>query len=262
VRIAHRRDPPSHTILYPNSKKRKEIFNGVPRAIADFVKNLLSGLVLILGIRIASAQAVSIGIKGGIPIGGTIGQQDESRPYIVGPSVEVRLPAGFAIEVDALYRRIGNTTAFSFTQGDISSSFVNRERGNYWQFPVLGKYYFKPRNEAWQPFVGTGYALRVTGFHFGGTSTNNALIPPGQSSQTLAQTSTFHSDYRSGVEFGALVSAGVRFHTGRFALAPEIRYTRWATTIPTLLAGTKPRFCSESASDCNETTFITSNTRE
>jgi hypothetical protein len=104
VRIAHRHGPPSHTILYPNSKKRKEIFNGVPRAITDFVKNLLSGLVLILGIRIASAQAVSIGIKGGIPIGGTIGQQDESRPYIVGPSVEVRLPAGFVIEVDALYR--------------------------------------------------------------------------------------------------------------------------------------------------------------
>jgi hypothetical protein len=67
----------------------------------------------------------------------------------------------------------------------------------------------------------------VTGFHFGGTSTNNALIPPGQSFQTLSQTSTFHSDYRSGVEIGALVSAGVRFHTGRFALAPETRYTRW-----------------------------------
>jgi hypothetical protein len=98
------------------------------------VKNLLSGLVLILGIRIASAQAVSIGIKGGIPIGGTIGQQDESRPYIVGPSIEVRLPAGFAIEVDALYRRIGNTSSFSFSKATLvlpSSTASAETTGNF-----------------------------------------------------------------------------------------------------------------------------------
>ncbi len=38
----------------------------------------------------------------------------ESRPYAIGPTVEVRLPAGFAIEASALYRRLGQTTAFNY----------------------------------------------------------------------------------------------------------------------------------------------------
>jgi hypothetical protein len=33
--------------------------------------------------------------------------KDESRPYTIGPSVEFRLPVGFAVEIDALYRRLG-----------------------------------------------------------------------------------------------------------------------------------------------------------
>src|SRR5690348_2799796 len=104
---------------------------------------LLFELLLLCGIRIASAQAISIGVKAGVPFtDAMIQSNDESRPYIVGPSLEVRLPAGFAIEADALYRRIGSSQSahFAVINGDIGpffSSFSNRVRGNSWEFPVI-----------------------------------------------------------------------------------------------------------------------------
>ena len=76
---------------------------------------LFFGLLITMSIRGASAQAVSLGVKGGIRFTDASGGQDESRPYIVGPSIEFRLPAHFAIEVDALYQRIGNTSTFNFS---------------------------------------------------------------------------------------------------------------------------------------------------
>jgi hypothetical protein len=83
---------------------------------------------------------------------------DESRPYTVGPSVEFRLPAGFAIEIDALYRRLGlrDSGLTAFTSYD---AFTDRWRGNAWEFPLLGKYYFRKR-ERWQPFAGAGMGMR------------------------------------------------------------------------------------------------------
>jgi hypothetical protein len=184
------------------------------------IQALVFGLLLIAGIRTTSAQAVSFGVTGGIRLTEGTQQHDESRPYVIGPSVEIRLPAGFAVEVDALYQRIGSTSTFVFLNGTAVSSFINRQRGNYWQFPLLGKYYFRPRSEGWQPFVETGYAFRVTGFHSAGS-----IATTDSSGNTVV--SAFRNDYRSALEIGAVVGAGARFRAGRFALLPEIRYTRW-----------------------------------
>ncbi len=180
----------------------------------------LFGLLFIAGIRSAPAQEITVGVTGGVRLTGGTQYQDESRPYVVGPTLELRLPAGFAVEVDALYQRIGTTSTYLFQSGEISNAFVNRQRGNYWQFPLLGKYYFRPRSEGWQPFAESGYAFRVTGFHsIGSTTVTNA--------DGTSQTSAFRNDYRSGLEIGAVIGAGVRFHAGRLAVSPQIRYTRW-----------------------------------
>ena len=131
-----------------------------------YMKTILVLLVTITINEVASAQLVSIGVKGGVPFLDTNQGGDESRPYIVGPSVEIRLPAGFAIEVDALYRRVGNTFGFNFSGIDAGSNvvpttsfYIDRQRGNYWEFPFLGKYYFRPRTTAWQPFLEHGLGL-------------------------------------------------------------------------------------------------------
>ncbi len=97
--------------------------------------------------RSAAGQALSIGVKGGISLVDQTVSKDESRPYLVGPSVEFRLPAGLAIEADALYQRIGNTVSFGYGQGVILASsgysmlspilpFISRERGKRsWSSP-------------------------------------------------------------------------------------------------------------------------------
>jgi hypothetical protein len=180
-------------------------------------------LLLLVGTAapFASAQLLSVGALGGVPVSDTKGS-DESKPYVVGGSAEVRLPAGFALEADALYRRLGNTTSFLFSSGTGGNvNYIFRERGNSWEFPLLGKYYFR-RTSAWQPFAGTGFSFRTVERH----DANNSSILAGTSLATLG-TLPANSNYRDSLNAGAIVAAGVRFHAGRLALLPQVRYTRW-----------------------------------
>ena len=188
---------------------------------------LYFGLLITICIGAASAQVVSLGVKGGIRFTDASSGQDESRPYIVGPSIEFRLPARFAIEVDALYQRLGNTTQFSYLAGVPAGgnsltqvSAINRLRANSWEFPVIGKYYLRPRTAAWQPFIGTGWALRTSGIH-----TNSSVTTADATGTT--STSAYHDRHQSGVDVGAVFAAGVKYRVGRVAFAPEARYTRW-----------------------------------
>jgi len=165
------------------------------------------------------AQTVSVGVKVGVPFSDPTGPYGESRPYAIGPTIEVRLPAGFAIEGSALYRRIGQTLAFNYrTSLDATAYFVNRQRGNAWEFPIIGKHYFGEHRV--QPFVGLGLALRkVWGNDEGSTTTitsgSNLINEP------------FHISNSTSVNAGATAVAGVRVRAGRISLLPEFRYTRW-----------------------------------
>jgi len=181
---------------------------------------VLFGLLTMAGGRTVSAQAVSVGVKGGIPLIEATGSNDESRPYIAGVSLEIRLPAGFAIEADGLYRRIGNTNIFRSSQDGVTNSIISRQRGNSWELPVLGKYYFRPRASKWQPFAASGYAFRGIQVHSdAGVTTTDA--------GGVTHTSSFHNDFGLGLGAGAVFAGGVRFHAGRLAFLPELRYTRW-----------------------------------
>ena len=142
-------------------------------------------------------------------------RHDESRRYIVGPSIEFRLPAGFAVEVDALYQRLGNSANFSIPPGvnllgvSTENLLSSRQHGNSWEFPVLGKYYFR-RASSWQPFLGTGFAFRTIGVHSDTTSLST-------DANGVAQTSSTKNDFRLGLDTGVVVAAGIRLHAGHFA---------------------------------------------
>jgi hypothetical protein len=181
--------------------------------------SLLFALV-ITATGFASAQLVSVGALGGVRLTDGFRYEDESRPYVVGGSVEVHLPARFAIEADALYQRVGNSTTFFSFNGDASATYFNHVRGNSWQFPLYVKYYFRPHTAAWQPFIGTGYAFRSVSFHEDSSAFGSNLLPNG----------TFRFDFRSSLGIGASVVAGMRFHYGRIAFLPQVRYTRWSDT--------------------------------
>ena len=177
-------------------------------------------VVLIIVPCVASGQLVTVGVKGGMELAPTTNDTNQSKRYVVGPSVEVRLPARFAIEADALYQRVGSGSSFLFRTPEGTVSYSNRERGNSWEFPVLGKYYFRSRVSNWQPFVATGYALRTIDIH-----ANTVTMFPADSSE---RNQTFDNRHGTGLGVGAVGAAGVRLNAGRIALAPEIRYTRWS----------------------------------
>ena len=191
------------------------------------MRNLASKVLFVfVATGLLSAQPISIGVLGGVPLVDQTTGNDESRPYIVGPSIEVRLPAGFALEADALYQRIGNTSSFGLIESFLGTGVAavtgatTRTRANEWEFPVLGKYYFR-RDSKWQPFVGTGWALRFADQREAGKET---IVDASGASSTFV----FKDDFRSDVEVGATFAAGVRYRVGRFALLPQVRYTRWS----------------------------------
>jgi hypothetical protein len=172
-----------------------------------------------LAISSAAAQEISVGALGGVRLIDPYQNGDQSRWYEVGGSLEIRLPAQFAIEADALYQRIGQSNSYiDFPPGSLS--LITRLRGNSWQFPLYGKYYFRPSSEIWQPFVGAGFAFRTISFHSADTSIDDPQVANG----------VYRSDYRSPVVVGASVVAGVRFHYGPVKLLPQVRYTHWSNT--------------------------------
>jgi len=136
-----------------------------------FTPAMYSKLILLFlicaGTGFAQDRWVTLGVKGGVSITETTRtsstEQEESRRYIIGPTVEFRLPGNFAVEASALYQRVGGTSAFPFLTPLFPSGsfFLNRRRADTWQFPVLGKYYFNARSRSFQPFLGTGYAIRT-----------------------------------------------------------------------------------------------------
>jgi len=103
-------------------------------------------------------QPVRFGVKGGFLLTEpTRYTPEQSRSFTVGPVVEFQLPNHFAIEAGFLYKRIGTGHDVTFTDYRSKSS----SRGNSFEIPVIGKYYFRPPSR-WTPYLGLGVAMRRT----------------------------------------------------------------------------------------------------
>ena len=179
-------------------------------------KLCLSIILFCAAVNSASAQLVSVGALGGLRLTNGFDFDDHSRIYDVGGSVEFRLPAGFAVEADALYQRIGYSYgSISVNDAVITAGNAFQERANLWEFPLLGKYYFRTSDAAWQPFLGTGFAFRTGSLHADVTDFSTTPF-------TL-----FHGDSRFNVQTGAELAAGIRFRLGPINLLPQARYTYW-----------------------------------
>src|ERR1700685_1917835 len=108
----------------------------------------------ILASCVSFGQTISVGVIGGARVGDDLtgaGVTSVSKRYVVGPALDIGLPLGFGIEVDALYRREG-------FQGYFNSGFVE-EHANSWEFPLLLKYRLPV--PLVKPFAEVGYAPRV-----------------------------------------------------------------------------------------------------
>jgi opacity protein-like surface antigen len=172
-------------------------------------------LLLLLAAGAAVCQPFSFGAKLGVPLTDFFNTVQSSNftfnattdRYIVGPTAELHLPLGFAIEVDALYRHMSYTG--SGLIGSITGSSVN---SGDWEFPVVVKYRFPMKIV--RPYVDGGVAWDKL---FGLTQSVKQSIA-NQSLTVVNQNTT------AGIVLGAGIDVHVKIH-----IMPELRYTRWGS---------------------------------
>jgi opacity protein-like surface antigen len=172
----------------------------------------------------AFSQPFSFGLKGGMPMTDFLNAASSqnftasttTNRYIVGPTAELRLPFGFGVEVDALYRH------FSYgTSGGISITTTlttSDTTGGAWEFPILAKYRFK--GKIVHPYVSAGVAWdKLSGL----TQTVTKIVANISNSSTTSNPFELQND----TSRGFVIGGGVDVKLLLIHIAPEVRYTRW-----------------------------------
>jgi hypothetical protein len=143
-----------------------------------------------------------VGVKGGtgftdlLEATGTINGSNvslsKSNDYIVGPVVELRIPFGFALEVNGLYRGTEYTQTINGGQSTINA--------HAWEIPYLAKFRFPI--PLLKPFISAGGAYRsFTDLPNNVTPTHNAFV----------------------------VGGGLELRIAKLRLSGEARYLRWGS---------------------------------
>jgi hypothetical protein len=154
------------------------------------------------------------------------GFYSNTRPYILGPTVELRLPAGLGIELDALYRRTNYSgTGVATNALNAITTTISSTSANAWEFPLLLKYRFKvpvvnpyvDAGFAWDTLSGLKQSVRQTI-----VSASNLINGTSLGSSTPA---ALHKKGTSGFVMGA----GLDIHAVLIHLSPEVRYTHWGS---------------------------------
>jgi len=192
----------------------------------------MKAVLLLLTVAPGAAVAqFTLGVKAGVPLtdifetisSPRFGFNSETKRYIIGPTVELRLPAGLSVEFDALYRRFN----YDYNTSVLDILTNNRTTGNAWEFPLMLKYRF-PGILA-RPFVAAGANFDT----FSGLRQTVVNTVTGRET-----TSSNPTDYRDKINKGVVVGAGVDVRAVFIHISPEIRYTRWGSEPFRDLAGT------------------------
>ena len=120
------------------------------------------------------------------------------RNFLVGPMVEIALPKGLFVELDAIHTPVSSHLQGNFDGGAFSSATTVTT----WNLPLLGKYKFKVRGV--RPFIEAGPSFRDA------------------------------SAVRWASPHGVTAGVGVETHFRRLKIAPAVRYTYWGPNSPGL----------------------------
>jgi hypothetical protein len=173
---------------------------------------------------LAQGQLLTFGVKGGVPAQTPLGETGSQMPFILGPTVTIRVMPRLSLESGVLFHRMGRTNdtgVFLYPENSITlTSSVQRVTAI--ELPFLAKYSLLGERHAWRPFVTAGPTVRRTSF----TAQHQASILAGSSLVNVTpgqllkqQTVKWNVD--------PTVGAGVEFKTGRIHLEPEVRYSYW-----------------------------------
>jgi hypothetical protein len=170
----------------------------------------------------ASAQLLTFGVRGGVPAQTPLGRTDNT-PFVLGPSVNVRLFSGFSLDTGVLYHRLGrgfDNFAFIYPENTVTLGFETW-RGSALEVPILAKYRFRSERAGWRPFLSAGPTVRRTSITTNWTNSVISGSPLGNNSGSVLNMKTTHwnVDPATGV--------GVDFRTRRFHIEPEARYSYW-----------------------------------
>jgi hypothetical protein len=172
---------------------------------------VVCSLSLFLGTAASGQHLLSFGIKGGLPLtdafsdfsfmGVDVNSHSfsASKHFVIGPTVELRLPLGFSVEADALYRPL-NLTIDTHTL-PLPSTHSSTDITS-WEFPILAKYHFL-HTPVVKPYVEAGPIFRAAGSQ---------------------------GSHLSGGGFA--MGGGVDLKLPVVRVTPEIRYSRWAGDAP------------------------------
>jgi hypothetical protein len=189
-------------------------------------------ILLAFGAISAFSQPVGFGVKGGVPLTdffSTVqslngGYNSTTKRYIVGPTLELRLPAGFGIEVDALYRR------FNYEGNNVLVDVFNSTTGNAWEFPLLVKYRFQ--GKLVRPYLDAGVAWNALAGLTQSISRGSSTLFP------LAAASNNPVELNHTTTTGFVIGGGLDVHAAFLHVSPEICYTRWSSEQFANTAGT------------------------
>jgi|SRR4026208_863510 hypothetical protein len=168
--------------------------------------------VFFLGTGATFAQ-LAVGVKGGLPFTDFLRAADNpgatfhsgSTRFIVGPTIELRFPAGVGLELDALYRR------FDYRASEtILTSVFNNKANNSWEFPLLLKY--RAPGVIVRPFVDAGVAFE----HWRGLRQVTDALGVTSTSSEVKVTNT-----------GVVLGGGLEIRLPVIRVSPELRFTRW-----------------------------------
>ena len=183
-----------------------------------------SFVLFALGAISAYSQPFTAGIKLGIPVTHFLGATETAdvtfpsytNRYLGGPTVELRLPFGLGIEVDALYRHYYWQTNGLVTIPTGTVTLDARGKTNDWEFPVLAKYRLPVKLV--RPFLDAGVSWST----LQGYKQTETVVSPIPISAPSALNQAAHNTVK-----GAVIGGGLDIKAPYVHLSPELRYTHW-----------------------------------
>lgn len=164
------------------------------------------------------AQPFGAGFKLGLPLtdvldvssgnNNNVISELRTKRYIFGPQFEVRLPAGFSVELDALYTKYEIDSVAGAATSFLGASFD----GNSWEFPLMLKKKFGGASAvaaSVRPFVAAGASFRRL--------------------SDIDQIGRFVTgrDIDSDIAKGFVIGGGLEIRALFLRVSPELRFTRW-----------------------------------
>lgn len=161
-----------------------------------------------------AAGPIEFGAKVGLPLTHVLKSSDnpstlidtETRRYLFGPTVELKLPFRLSIEADALYQRFSFHSGLIRNPGSVLAA-TSDASVNQWEFPIMAKYKFNGGRV--RPYVAAGASFR----HI----------------SDVSRLSNFVSGTNPGNDTGTgfVAAGGVQLNLFLVKISPELRFTQW-----------------------------------